>query len=485
MLFNSYEFIFVFLPVTFCVYFFLNHKKLTIAANAFLALASLFFYSWWNIIYLPLILSSILFNYYIGQKIHASLGNESSRISPKSILTFGVVVNLALLGYFKYSDFFISNTNLLLGTHFTLLHLVLPLAISFFTFQQISYLVDSYKGKVNEHNFINYSLFVTFFPQLIAGPIVHHKEMMPQFAMLRSKLINYKNIATGLFIFSIGLFKKLVFADTFAKWVYFGYGGTEPMDFFGAWASATSFYHQIYFDYSGYADMAIGLGLMFNIHIPINFLSPPKSKSVKEFWTRWNMTLSRFLRDYIFLPLGGARKGRFRTYLAVMATFLLGGLWHGADWTFVLWGFLHGTAVVICHTWKKYSSIKFYDWFNWFLTSFFLTVTGVLFSAPTWDAAVRVFKGMVAFDKIILPTELEFANNFGIKFGDFLGSVNGDKWTVIWIVFGYIFVLSFKNSIERMKEFKPDLKHLVFLGFTLIIGLLYITRKSEFLYYNF
>ena len=309
--------------------------------------------------------------------------------------------------------------------------------------------------------------------------------MMPQFADLRNKFINFKNIATGLFIFSIGLFKKLVLADTFAKWVYFGYQGTEPMDFFSAWTSAFAFYHQIYFDYSGYADMAIGLGLMFNIRIPINFLSPAKAKSIKEFWTRWNMTLSRFLRDYIFIPLGGARKGRFRTYIAVMATFLIGGFWHGADWTFIVWGFAHGTAVVFCHMWKKYSGFRLYQWFSWFLTTLFIVVTTVLFSAPNWDAAIRVFKGMIAFDRIVLPTELEFANKLGLQFGDFLGSVNGDKWTIIWIIFGYIFILTFKNSIERMKEFKPDLKHLIFLGFILITGLLYITKESEFLYYNF
>ncbi len=484
MLFNSYEFIFVFLPITFFIYFFLNHKRLTKLSNAFLFVASLFFYSWWNVAYLPLILTSIIFNYFIGNRITEAQRDGGNGVSAKATMIYGVAVNLGLLGYFKYSDFFISNVNFTFGTEFTLLHIVLPLAISFFTFQQIAYLVDTFRGNSKEYDFINYGLFVTFFPQLIAGPIVHHKEMMPQFAQLRNKFVNFKNFSTGLFIFGIGLFKKVVFADTFAEWVYYGYSGTGDIDFLSAWAASLSFSFQIYFDYSGYADMAIGLALMFNINLPINFFSPLKSRTIQEFWSRWNMTLSRFLRDYVFYTLVGKRRKKHVFLTSILLTFILGGLWHGADWTFVFWGLLHGLALVSYYIWKVVG-FRIHFAISWLITMIFLNMSGVFFRAPHWGDAIRVLKGMVAFDQIILPTELEFTNGLGIQFGDFLGGVNGDLWTVIWIFVAFVVVLAFKNSIEKMREFKPTFYNFIFLSFTLIIGFLYITRESEFLYYNF
>ncbi len=484
MLFNSYEFIFVFLPITFFIYFFLNHKRLTELSNAFLFAASLFFYSWWNVAYLPLILTSITFNYFIGNRIIEARREEGNGVSARATMIYGVVVNLGLLGYFKYTDFFISNVNLAFGAEFTMLKIVLPLAISFFTFQQIAYLVDNYRGHSKEYTFINYGLFVTFFPQLIAGPIVHHGEMMPQFAKLRNKLISFKNFATGLFIFGIGLFKKVFFADKYAEWVYFGFNGTEPLDFMSAWVASLAFAFQIYFDYSGYADMAIGLALMFNIVLPINFYSPLKSLSIQEFWSRWNMTLSRFLRDYVFHSLVGDRRGRFVFLSSMWLTFVIGGLWHGADWTFVFWGVLHGSALVIYYLWRSLG-IKLHFVISWLITMCFLSISGVFFRAASWNEAARVIKGMFAFDKIILPTEIEFANPVGIKFGDFLAPINGDIWTAIWMVAGLIVILCFKNSIEMMRGFKPTFSNFIFLGVTLVIGLLYITKESEFLYFNF
>jgi len=293
MLFNSYEFIFTFLPITFFIYFYLNSKRLTQASKVFLVLSSLFFYSWWNVVYLPLILISMLFNYSIGNTL-SNKKDFNKSFSKKTILIFGIICNISLLGYFKYGDFFIENFNLLSGANANLLHLLLPLAISFFTFQQIAYLVDSYKAETKEYNFLNYTLFVTFFPQLIAGPIVHHKEMMPQFANVRNMLINYRNIALGLFIFSIGLFKKVVIADTFAVWANNGFDVATNLNFFEAWATSLSYTFQLYFDFSGYTDMAIGIALFFNIKLPINFNSPYKALSIKDFWRRWHITLSRF-----------------------------------------------------------------------------------------------------------------------------------------------------------------------------------------------
>lgn len=348
MLFNSYEFIFLFLPLTFAVYFWLNKKRLTQASKAWLVFASLFFYSWWNVIYLPLILGSILFNFAVGSTI-TKMGDSLSvkGFSRKSLLTFGIVSNILLLAYFKYMDFFILNANVVLGTQWNLMHIVLPLGISFFTFTQIAYLVDAYRNEVKEMDYLNYTLFVTFFPHLLAGPILHHKEMMPQFDSIKSKVINYKNIAAGLFLFSIGLFKKVVIADTFAQWANAGFDSAQTLNIIEAWATSLSYTFQLYFDFSGYTDMALGVALMFNIRLPINFNSPYKALDIQDFWRRWHITLSRFLRDYIYIPLGGNRNSELRTYSNLFTVFLVGGLWHGASWMFIIWGALHGVAIVI------------------------------------------------------------------------------------------------------------------------------------------
>ncbi|MBL4602313.1 MAG: MBOAT family protein [Emcibacteraceae bacterium] len=457
---------------------------MTMGANAFLACASLFFYSWWNIAYLPLILASIIFNFFIGRRIASKDEVNFGFLTSKRVLVLGIIANVGLLGYYKYSDFFIHNVNSFFDRDYGLLHLILPLAISFFTFQQIAYLVDSYKKGIKEYNFINYTLFVTFFPQLLAGPIVHHSEMMPQFATLRTKLINYDNIAKGMFIFTIGLFKKVVIADTFAEWVNYGYYGTEAIDMLSAWATTLSFSFQIYFDYSGYTDMAIGIALLFNIVLPINFFSPLKSQNIQIFWRRWNMTLTRFLKEYIFMPLGGVRRGRIIACVNLIITFTLGGLWHGADWTFVFWGVLHGTGLVVFILWKKYG-FKMYGWLAWFITVNFINVSIVFFRAENWTAAIRMLKGMVAYDMLNLPGPLRFENNLNIKFDNFLGAINGDIWTIVWIFSGFILVLCFKNSIEKMNEYKPSFFNVIFMSFTLLVGILYIVKESEFLYYNF
>lgn len=301
MLFNSYVFIFAFLPLVFFVYFFLNKKRLSTLAKAFLVSASLFFYAYWNVCYLPILLGSIVFNFLVSKFL---VKHQS-----KAVLIFGIVCNLALLGYFKYTDFFISNLNAIANTNLGLLHIALPLALSFVTFQQIAYLVDSYNKQTKENSFLNYCLFITFFPQLIAGPIVHHKEMMPQFANKFNLIKNYKFIALGLFVFSIGLFKKSVVADTFSIFANAGFDVERNLTFLQAWATSLSYTFQLYFDFSGYCDMAIGLALLFNIRLPINFNSPYKALNIQDFWHRWHITLSRFLRDYIYIPLGGNRGG--------------------------------------------------------------------------------------------------------------------------------------------------------------------------------
>ena len=480
MLFNSYIYIFFFLPFTFFIYFYLNSKKLVTAAKVFLVLASLFFYSWWNIKYLPIILASMIFNFLIGLQL------SKNKKHKKSILIFGISANVALLGYFKYYDFFISNLNNLLGTDFKLLHLALPLAISFFTFQQIAYLVDSYRGETKEYSFLNYANFVTFFPQLIAGPIVHHKEMMPQFERLSNKVKRYSNIAKGIFIFSIGLFKKVMIADTFAIWANAGFDIAPTLNMAKAWVTSLSYTFQLYFDFSGYTDMAIGSALLFNIKLPINFNSPYKAISIQDFWRRWHITLSRFLRDYIYIPLGGNKKGELKTYRNLLITFLIGGIWHGAGWNFVFWGFLHGFATIIHRVWKKLG-FSLNRLLAWFITFNFINITWVFFRAKDWQSATKVLDGMF-FGKLILPIEWKSSLNSifsSEKFGYWLSHISRDKYTIYWVIGALIIVTLFKNSNEMLNRFKPNLLTLIFSVVLFLVSIASLNKFSEFLYFNF
>ena len=485
MLFNSYEFIFLFLPLTFFIYFYLNKKHLTEASKGFLVFASLFFYSWWNIAYLPLILISMLFNYVIGRQLSGKR-EKDKHYAKKSLLTLGVLFNLGLLGYFKYADFFLSNLNSLLHTHLDLLHLALPLAISFYTFQQIAYLVDSYRSETKEYDFLNYAVFVTFFPQLIAGPIVHHAEMMPQFAKARNKIIHYHNIALGMFIFSMGLFKKVAIADSFAIWATQGFDVADKLNMVEAWATSLSYTFQLYFDFSGYTDMAIGIALLFNIKLPINFNSPYKATSIQDFWRRWHITLSRFLRDYLYIPLGGNRRGESRTYLNLFATFLLGGIWHGAGWTFVFWGALHGFAMVINRAWQKLG-YRMHTLLAWFITFNFVNIAWIFFRAKDFDDALKVLHGMF-LGPLVLPTflaeKLDFLDGTLIEFGQWSQIFYSEPLVLAWILAGFIIVLGFKNSMEAREKFQPNLYYL-FLTVLFFLSIFILYRKSEFIYFNF
>ena len=458
MLFNSYAFIFVFLPLVFFVYFFLNKKRLSNLAKAFLVSASLFFYAYWSVYYLPILLGGIVFNFLVSKFL--------AKHQSKAILIFGIVCNLALLGYFKYADFLISNLNAIANTNLSLLHIALPLALSFVTFQQIAYLVDSYNKQTKENSFLNYCLFITFFPQLIAGPIVHHKEMMPQFANKFNLIKNYKFIALGLFVFSMGLFKKSVVADIFSIFANAGFDVEGNLTFLQAWATSLSYTFQLYFDFSGYCDMAIGLALLFNIRLPINFNSPYKALNIHDFWHRWHITLSRFLRDYIYIPLGGNRGGQSRTYLNLFLVFLIGGLWHGAAWTFVVWGALHGVAIVIHRCWQKLN-FKLNKIIAWIITFNFVNFTWIFFRAKSFKDAMRVIRGMF--------------------FGEFKIDVN--YLEILFIVLAFLVVLLFKNSMQIAfdKKFKFSIWQIFATSFFLFISILAIrlNNASEFLYFRF
>ena len=485
MLFNSQEFIFLFLPITFFIYFFLLSKRLIVGAKGFLVFSSLFFYSWWNIAYLPLILVSMLFNYIVGNSLNGNL--EKIKVSKKTLLSIGVIANLSLLGYFKYMDFFIKNFNGIFNGEIPLLHLALPLAISFFTFQQIAYLVDSYRKETGEYDFLNYALFVTFFPQLIAGPIVHHKEMMPQFASKWNLVKNYKNIAIGLFIFSVGLFKKVIIADQFATWATPGFDTATTLTLLEGWVTSLSYTFQLYFDFSGYTDMAIGAALLFNIKLPINFNSPYKAKDIQDFWRRWHITLSRFLRDYIYIPLGGNRKGSFRTYNNLMTTFILGGLWHGAGWTFIFWGFLHGAALAIHRLWQNLG-FKMNAVLAWFITFNFVNIAWVFFRAKEWDDAIKVLKAMFGMSGILFSSKyaekLAFLQEYGVEFGAWLPNINGNK-AGTWIIVAFILVLFFKNSMQLRESFKPNKWYFIFSVVIMMYAISNMNKLSEFLYFNF
>ena len=410
MLFNSHVFIILFLPTSVLVFYVLGSHGFRQMAMIWLGLVSLFFYGWWNPIYVPLLIGSIAANYFFG----SLLSRDPVGRYAGFVLAVGVAFNLGLLGYFKYANFFVENVNAIFNANWTLSHIVLPLAISFFTFQQIAYLIDVKRREVVEYDLLRYFIFVSFFPQLIAGPIVHHKEMMPQFGQSKFGQFSAKNLSVGTTIFIIGLFKKVVIADNVAPFSTGVFdaaynGGVIP--FFAAWQGSLAYTAQIYFDFSGYSDMAIGLGRMFGVRLPINFASPYKATSIIDFWRSWHMTLSRFLRDYLYFPLGGNQHGQGRRYLNLMIVMLLGGLWHGAGWTFVIWGGLHGCYLIVNSVWRASMRLlgKSEQRSGWLgiwtcrgVTLLAVMVAWVFFRAESLDAAIVILGGMFGVNGVEL-----------------------------------------------------------------------------------
>jgi alginate O-acetyltransferase complex protein AlgI len=349
MLFNSFQFIIWYLPIVAVIFFFLAVRNRQGAA-LWLGVASLAFYSSWNYRDTVLLIISIGGNFWAGYWL-ANAPNQQRKL----LLWLSIGVNLAILGYFKYTNFLVDSLAGILGKNIELAKIALPLGISFFTFTQIAYLVDSYRGKVKDFNFIHYLLFVTYFPHLVAGPVLHHQEMISQFQSKRMYRWNSRNLANGILIFTIGLAKKVILADGVVGYVTPVFDAAKhgtPLTWGDGWIGALAYTVQLYFDFSGYSDMAIGLSLLFGVKLPINFDSPYKATNIIEFWRRWHISLSNFLRDYLYIPLGGNRHGQGRRYLNLFITMLLGGLWHGAAWTFVLWGALHGIYLVINHGWQ-------------------------------------------------------------------------------------------------------------------------------------
>lgn len=477
MLFNSAQFIFVFLPIVLIVYFSLNKLRLIKIAQAWLVMASLYFYSAWDINSLPVIITSIIFNYSIGSTLCNGI---KLKINKKFLLIFALTGNLLILCYYKYFNFLLDNINTIFHQQFNFMNIIMPLAISFFTFQQIAYLVDSYNGKTKDYDFLTYCLFITFFPRLMQGPITRAEEMMPQFYSMRTKVINWKNLSLGLFLFSVGLFKKVVFSDLLSKWTVFGYSNLDTLTTLESWITVLSYTFQIYFDFSGYTDMALGIGLMFNIKIPENFNNPYIAVDIQDFWRRWHITLSRCLKDYVYIPLGGNRKGTFRTYLNVFLVFLICGIWHGANWTYIIWGIMHGIASIINRLYKTLN-IEMPVFLARYITFLFICCGWIYFSAPNIASANKLLLSSLNFLNFDLPKIYGFDMRFR-------GS--GNSWEIYPLIFIPIMIFFVYNNFFRnkLKNFKPVSIYSVYIVLMLLVSLYNIFKpdySSSFIYFQF
>ncbi|HAC64209.1 MAG TPA: membrane-bound O-acyltransferase family protein [Cyanothece sp. UBA12306] len=503
MLFNSSIFILGFLPITLLIFWSLTKLRFTRIIPLWLTLSSLFFYSYWNLFspagqektpeYLLLIILSVVINHQLGSAIASA---KPFSKSAKSFLLIGVILNLSIIIYYKYANFFLSSINRIFSTNWNLGELILPLGISFYTFTQIAYLVDAYRGEIKNNNYdlLTYGLFILFFPQLIAGPILRHDELIPQFRSLKNYIFSHKNFALGMITFTLGLSKKVIIADSLSPWVAPIFNHAQAVTFIEAWIGALSYTFQLYFDFSGYSDMAIGLGLMFNISLPINFNSPYKSVSIIDFWRRWHITLSNFLRDYLYIPLGGSRRGEIRRYINLFLTMLLGGLWHGAGWTFVIWGGLHGLYLSINHGWRKLN-ITLPKFLGWLITFLAVIAGWVLFRAKTWHDGLDLIKTMLGINGIVIPSapggKLSALTQFGFTTQTwaemiYWPEINGSKILSFIYLIGLIFaVILLPNTQQITANMKFNLAWAIGLGLLAAYCILSVNRVSEFLYFQF
>jgi alginate O-acetyltransferase complex protein AlgI len=462
MLFNSFEFLLAFLPAVVAGYFAFNRLSGR-WGNAWLVAASLFFYAWWRVEYLALLAASIAVNFTVGRAI---MRRAAQGLPTRTILVAGIAFNLALLGYFKYANFFMANLAALAGTAALHLDVILPIGVSFFTFTQIAFLVDAHRRKAAEPDPVNYSLFVTYFPHLLAGPILHHREMMPQFADPTNKRVDWDNVARGLALVAIGLGKKVLIADVLAIQSNAAFDSVAAITFGDAWLAILCYTLQIYFDFSGYTDMALGMSQMMNIRLPQNFDSPYRRRNLQEFWRHWHMTLTRFLRDYVYVPLGGNRRGEACTALAILATFILGGLWHGANWTFVLWGLLNGVGLLAVRLWSR-TGVRLPALVAWAITFFFVNMAWVLFRAPDLATATSFY-----------------ARLFGEHgFGAIRGSP--PAYTVATLAIACVIAMLPRNSARLVSEMSFSWPAQAATALLLAAGILSLANPTEFLYFNF
>lgn len=476
MLFNSFVFIFVFLPLTLLFYFGLNRMGHHQWAKVVLVVASLYFYAFFNVSYLYIIILSVLVNYIVA---HILAQDPIKRVTPpiirKLAFAFGVIFNVGLLGYFKYTDFFIENINALFGTNYLLTHILLPLGISFFTFQQLAFVVDSYKVKGQLPKFLDYCNFVTFFPQLIAGPIVLPEEMLPQFEAESNRYPKAKNIFDGLFIFSLGLVKKVLIADSIAVFANTGFAlDLAHYTMAEAWLIALSYTFQLYFDFSGYCDMAIGIGRMFNINLPLNFNAPYRATNFQDFWRRWHITLNRFLTQYVYIPLGGSHCKERRVSLNIFLVFFISGFWHGAGWTFIIWGVCHGFGVMIRRAWRK-RGFSMPSWLGMFITFFFINILWVLFRADNLHEAWVIIRSM--FDNHELYLTEAYTSH--------LPSIMPNMANMLILFAAMILGVFGPTAYQFMTEYRHTTVKQVAIVISFVVGTLFISRVVTFLYFNF
>lgn len=472
MIFTSYSFL-VFFLVVISVYTLFNKLKMELVSKLWLVLVSFYFYSQGSLYFLPYFVGTIFLNYVIGSLIIQS----SSVINKRVLLFIGLLENVALLGYFKYVDFFIYNFNLISGQNVPFRYILLPIGISFFTFQLIAYLVDCYRGETDEYSVINYLLFITFFPQLIVGPIVHHKDIVPQFESDKQNKINKKNIMLGILIFSIGCAKKTLLADPLTRYAQEYFSNVYIGGFWKTWTSVFAYTFSYYFDLSGYADMAIGLALFFNIRLPQNFNSPYKARNFREYWRRWHMSLSRFLSDYVFWNVYKKGDGSVKFYFAVMVTFIVSGFWHGAGWRFVLWGIINGIFVCSAHFMYR-RKWKLPIFLAWSLTFLGVLGTRVIFVSNSIKDSLYVFKSMLDLTEFS-GMGLKAVFYDGVKYFVFNGYI------LVVLLIGMFIALFCKNTKEINENFTPKIKYAIISGVLLMVSILQMSIVADFLYFQF
>lgn len=476
MLFNSYEFIFIFLPIVVAACFLMTQLSLSRFIPHMLIVASLAFYSVWDIRYLPLLLASMTVNFMFGRLI--------DRSRSRGALICGISFNLLLLGFFKYTNFLADVIGAAADVHFNIPQIVLPLGISFFTFTQIAFLVDAYRGETRKYDFSEYGLFVTIFPHLIAGPILYHKNIIPQFEQLKNFRFSPENVSRGIALFSMGLFKKVAIADNLAPLTSLTFDNFAGSSFVEAWVGAIAYTLQLYFDFSGYSEMAIGLGLLFNIKLPTNFNSPYQATSLIEFWRRWHMSLSDFLKSYLYIPLGGNRSGEFAKMRNLFITMLLCGLWHGAGWTFIVWGALHGALLLVNHAGRK-TGIKLPTPLSWAMTFLCVVVAWVIFRAANLRDAIEIIRAMFFGSGVALPAALAGPLGALRQFGVEFGSLKYTQMDMLGVAALTVLVVVMPNPLKIMERFKPTVSWAAAIAFMFLFSLMNFFNITEFLYFQF
>ncbi len=473
MIFSSYTFIFIFLPIVFAVYYLGQRFLGDVVAKVWLVVASLYFYAHGSLAFLPILAGTVVFNYFIVKMMRRSRGRQ---VITKLLMALAILENLGLLFYFKYMNFFLENVNYILGSDFILLTIILPIGISFYTFQILSHVIDTYRGEGEDSSFLEFSVFVTFFPQLIVGPIIRHDDMMGQIRSEKARWLNSVNFMKGITLFSIGCAKKILIADSLITHAQNFYNVMGNGNFFEAWGAVFAYTFAYYFDFSGYVDMALGLGLLFNISLPENFNSPYKARNFADFWRRWNITVSNFFNDYIFRRIFKFGNGILKLILATLVTFIVSGLWHGASWHFVFWGLANGILVCFANIMTlKRKKLPFF--LAWGLTFFFVLLTRVLFDANGMTQAISVYKAMLDIRPAIdgLKSFLELG----------LAYVRDNLFVTGLIVISACISFFAPNSREMLEDKEPKWYHAVFSGVLITISLFFMGSVSNFLYFQF